>query len=224
MSNIESLQSRIGYSFKKRPLLKQALTHRSYSADHSERLEFLGDAVLDLLISTWLYQDYPYLSEGELSRIRSNVVCKDVLAQIANNLDLSSFIYLGMGELRSGGANKNSILADCIEAILGAIYLDAGLDKGMEVVKLWFADHIKENIKTKQKDSKSKLQEYLQGNKMSAPKYLLEKVEGNAHQQIFTVECIIHELKISKTAKATTKKEAEQLAALEIIKSLQLKI
>ncbi|MFM2344947.1 MAG: Ribonuclease 3 [Pseudomonadota bacterium] len=219
---MEDLQKKIGYSFKNKALLKQALTHRSYSANHSERLEFLGDAVLDLLISTWLYKDYENLSEGELSRIRSNVVCKEVLARIGQDMDLSSFVYLGAGELKSGGATKDSILADCVEAILGAIYLDNGLDTAMLIVKNWFQKYIIENSKTKQKDSKSKLQEYLQGRKMLTPKYVLQKIDGNAHEQIFTVECIIEDLKLAKTAKASTKKEAEQLAALAIMKELKI--
>ncbi len=222
MSKIKILEDKLNYSFKDKSLLKQALTHRSYSSQHSERLEFLGDAVLDLLISTWLYKDYPNLSEGELSRIRSNIVCKDVLADIANDLDLSEFIYLGMGELKSGGSSKNSILADCTEAILGALYLESGLDKTMAIIKIWFAQYINDQTKARQKDSKSKLQEYLQGNKMSAPKYVLQRAEGSAHQQIFTIECTIKELNLSKVAQAGTKKEAEQLAALEIIKFLKL--
>jgi ribonuclease-3 len=219
---MEDLQKKIGYSFKNKALLKQALTHRSYSANHSERLEFLGDAVLDLLISTWLYKDYANLSEGELSRIRSNVVCKEVLAKIGQDMDLSSFVYLGAGELKSGGATKDSILADCVEAILGAIYLDDSLDTAMLIVKNWFQKYIIENSKTKQKDSKSKLQEYLQGRKMLTPKYVLQKIDGNAHEQIFTVECIIEDLKLAKTAKASTKKEAEQLAALAIMKEIKI--
>jgi ribonuclease-3 len=214
------LQDKIGYQFHDTYLLKSALTHRSFSANHNERLEFLGDAVLELAVSTWLYQDFPHLPEGELSRIRSNVVCKEVLAQIGHKLNLSPHLLLGFGELKSGGATKNSILANAVEAILGAVYLEFGLIESINLVKKWLNEYMNDSTRVKLKDSKTYLQECLQARKLPIPKYVLQKIDGNAHEQTFIVECIVETLNLSTIAQACTKKDAEQLAAKNMIEKV----
>jgi len=222
MRKLSELETKIGYCFKQKALLKTALTHRSYSNNHNERLEFLGDAVLELSVSSLLYINYPNLPEGELSRIRSNVVCKEVLAQIAIDLNLSNYIYLGMGELKSGGLKKPSILADAVEGILGAIYLESGLEISTKIVGLWLKDKILDNLKSK-KDNKSELQEYLQSRKLPTPQYILLKAEGCAHEQTFTVECKIPSQNLFGVGNASTKKEAEQIAANLVLEQISKK-
>jgi ribonuclease III len=217
------LQLNIGYTFQDVKLLQQALTHRSFSANNNERLEFLGDAVLDLAVSHILYANYPNMPEGELSRIRSQVVCKDILAEVARTLNLSTYIRLGSGELKSGGRTKASILADAVESILGAIYLESGLEKAAQVAKEWLHKFILNYAKDKQKDHKTRLQEYLQNLRLATPNYYLEKVDGHAHEQCFTIKCTIATpIKIEKFASATTKKEAEQLCAQQILSVLNI--
>ncbi len=220
---MQALQSNIGYIFQDIYLLQQALTHRSFSADNNERLEFLGDAVLDLVVSDILYRNYPNMSEGELSRIRSQVVCKDALARLGHKLNLANYIRLSSGELKSGGRGKPSIIADAVESILGAIYLESGLEKAIEIAQKWLYELILINVKDKYKDHKTHLQEYLQGLRCPTPIYSVESIQGQAHAQSFTIKCVINTpVKIEKQACASTKKEAEQLCAKQILLALNI--
>ncbi len=211
-NTISLLQENIGHKFNTIELLNMALVHRSYSSSNNERLEFLGDAILDAGISDVLYNEFPNINEGELSRIRSNIVRQEYLAEIANKLNLSNYIMLGMGEIKTGGLNKSSILSGALEAILGAIYLDGGFNKVLEIIHQWIKFKIID-LNNTQKDSKTMLQEYLQSRKYELPKYILLKTNGLDHEQTFEINCIIISHKINVTAVAPSKKEAEQKAA-----------
>jgi ribonuclease III len=190
-----ALQQRIQHSFSNPKLLAQALTHRSFSADHNERLEFLGDSVLNLAVSGMLYQALESLPEGELSRVRANLVKQDTLHQLALDLGLSGLIRLGEGELRSGGMKRPSILADALEALIGAVYMDAGFDVAAALVRrLYEKVQINPQMQAAAKDPKTELQEWLQGRKMNLPAYTVVGTTGAAHKQTFEVECVITEL------------------------------
>jgi ribonuclease-3 len=227
---ILAIEHTIAYSFNDKSLLIQALTHSSHSANHNERLEFLGDSVLSIIVTTFIYNKYHGFNEGELSRIRSYVVCKDVLASIARQFNLSFYLQLGMGELKTGGSKKPSILADALEAVIGAIYIDIAttnkanatndandtndkFDKIYSIICPWFMQYIEDSVAGKEKDSKSRLQEYLQGKKLAKPVYTLTKKSGQDHAQIFTMECHLPSANMKFTGVAQTKKEAEKNAA-----------
>lgn len=219
---IEKLQKKINYSFKDINLLEQALTHRSFKAKNNERLEFLGDSILNFLIAEILFQKFPLLSEGDLSRLRSDLVRSKTLSDIAMQLDLGNFMRLGEGELKSSGWRRPSILADSLEAIMAAIYLDSNLDSVRKITVIWFKDLI-ENIDPKKidKDSKSLLQELLQAQKISRPKYSILTISGEPHAQTFDVLCEIEKLGIHSTGQATNRKDAEQEAAQRAIELLK---
>lgn len=219
--NTTRLEKQLGHEFSDPRLLKNALTHRSHSAQHNERLEFLGDGVLNFVVANQLFSRYPQLPEGDLSRLRSLLVCQESLHQLALKLRLGEFLLLGEGELKSGGHQRPSILADALEALFGAIYLDAGFDKvAMVVGQLYeplFAD-----LPTGQrmKDPKTRLQEWLQGRRHGLPKYSLEGTRGEAHSQNFEVLCEIPVLNIRTQGRGTSRRLAEQAAAeraLELI-------
>jgi ribonuclease III len=194
-SSHSALQQRIGHQFTSAKLLAQALTHRSFSADHNERLEFLGDSVLNLAVSGLLYQALESLPEGELSRVRANLVKQETLHQLALELGLSGMIRLGEGELRSGGAKRPSILADALEALIGAVYIDAGFEVAAVLVRrLYEKVQINPQMQAAAKDAKTELQEWLQGRKMNLPAYTVVGTTGAAHKQTFEVECLITEL------------------------------
>jgi len=219
-ADLLALQTRLGYRFTSVPLLARALTHRSHSADHYERLEFLGDSVLSLAISGLLYERLSRQHEGELSRIRANLVKEDTLAGIATTLGLSAVLRLGEGELRSGGQRKPSILADVVEAIIGAVYLDAGFSEAEALVRrLYQGVDINPAMSASSKDAKTALQEWLQGRKMKLPVYRVTAIKGEAHRQTFEVLCEI-ESGQSQPGSGVSRRAAEQAAAAALLQQL----
>jgi ribonuclease III len=208
----------LGFQFADDKLLREALTHRSASNNNNERLEFLGDSILNFVIAEELFRRYPDVTEGDLSRLRAELVRKDGLAKVARDLSLSDYLILGSGELKSGGYRRDSILADTVEAILGAVYLDAGFDVCKKMI-LRFYDHQLDTIPalSELKDAKTRLQELLQAYKLALPEYEVTNIVGKSHQQIFTVTCKIDELSIESQGVAASRRKAEQLAATQAI-------
>jgi ribonuclease-3 len=204
----------LGHAFRRPELLRQALTHRSFGADHNERLEFIGDSILNCAVALALYRRFPQLPEGELSRIRANLVNKDTLFRLALTLDLGSGIRLGEGELRSGGASRPSILADTLEAVFGAIFVDGGFDAADAAIgRIYAGDIAGIDPSGLAKDPKTRLQEWLQGRKLAVPDYEVVAVRGEAHLQIFDVVCRIPALDIAATGSGPSRRAAEQAAA-----------
>lgn len=211
---ISDIEKKIGHQFKNRNLLNQALTHRSYGLPHNERLEFLGDSVLNCVIARLLYQRFPELPEGDLSRVRANLVNQQSLFDVATALDLGEHVMLGQGEIRSGGSKRPSILADALEALLGAVFLDAGFEPAADVVASLFDPVINRLDPTLvDKDPKTRLQELLQGKRFSLPVYTVIDVSGEAHDQLFRVECLIEEMSIRTFGEGSSRRAAEQDAA-----------
>ena len=212
--DIKLLQERLGYTFQKPDLLMQALTHRSHSKKNNERLEFLGDSVLNCTVAEMLYERYSDLDEGDLSRVRANLVKQQALYEIAQALQLSDCLRLGEGELKSGGFKRPSILADCFEAFVGAIFLDSGFEASKKVLRKWYSQ-ILEHVdpRTLGKDDKTLLQEYLQGHQLPLPIYTVVATTGVAHNQQFEVECSIPSLKVTLNGKGASRRAAEQAAA-----------
>ncbi len=211
---LTALEERLGYRFNSTALLEQAVTHRSHGAVHNERLEFLGDAVLNCTIAQLLYQKYARLNEGDLSRLRANLVKQSSLAEIAERIALSDFLRLGEGEMKSGGFRRPSILADTMEAIFGAVLVDGGFEAGSGVIARLFEPVLKSvDPKTLGKDSKTLLQEYLQGKRLPLPVYSVVETRGAAHNQEFEVECAIPKLEISVRGNGRSRRAAEQNAA-----------
>lgn len=209
-----TLCSQLGHVFAQPKLLQRALTHRSYAPEHNERLEFLGDSVLGCVMANYLYNSYPQLSEGELSRLRSNLIKEDTLAALALQLDLGSYLKLGEGERKSGGFRRPSILADAMEALFGAALLDGGFAAAEKVVLGLFVPYLaKVDVQTLGKDAKTLLQEYLQGKHIPLPVYSVVATQGEAHAQSFEVECVIPSLKISTRGEGSSRRNAEQQAA-----------
>ncbi len=212
------------HAFQKPALLQRALTHRSFSADNNERLEFLGDSVLSLAISSLLYERLKELPEGDLSRVRSNLVKEGTLHQIAVKLQLPDLLRLGEGEAKSGGKNRPSILADAVEAILGAVYLDAGFAAGEKLVhRLFEGVDINPQMRAAEKDPKTALQEWLQGRRMNVPQYTVASIAGAAHKQTFDVECIIPELRLGARGQGASRRTGEQAAAAAMLEILKAK-
>lgn len=208
------LQRKLGYSFSQASLLQQAVTHRSHAAPHNERVEFLGDSVLNCCIAHDLYQRFPDLKEGELSRVRANLVRQETLAELAQRLDLGAYLRLGEGELKSGGFRRPSILADGLEALLGAVFLDGGFAAAQSVIRGLYASLLEHlNPETLGKDPKTLLQELLQGRKLPLPRYAVVATKGAAHNQQFQVECQIPQLAIRTTGFGASRRIAEQEAA-----------
>ncbi len=225
ISGLVELQQRLQHSFSNVSLLTQALTHRSFSADHYERLEFLGDSVLGLAVSDLLYARLGSLPEGDLSRIRANLVKQDTLHQMAVGLRLPEIIRLGEGEVRSGGQKRPSILADTLEAIIGAVYLDAGFPAAQALVqRLYKPVEINPQMQAIGKDAKTELQEWLQGRKMRLPVYKVIATLGAAHQQSFDVECEIAELRLTERGIGGSRRSGEQAAATAMLQTLKSKI
>ncbi len=209
-----ALCDRLGYQFKDIENLKLALTHRSAGSKHNERLEFLGDAVLGMVVAKILYDNFPNVPEGKLTRMRSSLVKGETLAKLAKNFDFGDVLQLGAGELKSGGFTNESILADAFEAIIGTIYLESGLDICFDLIQSWFADYLNElDPDFHPKDNKTQLQEYLQGRQLPLPDYTIVDVQGKAHAQTFLVTCKVEGL--SKVIEATgrSRRKAEQEAA-----------
>lgn len=210
----QGLEAALGHGFGRPELLRQALTHRSFGASHNERLEFLGDSVLNCTIAAYLFQHFPSLKEGELSRLRASLVRQEALADIAQGLGLGDFLQLGEGELKSGGARRPSILADALEAIFGAIYVDAGFDAARTVIERLYQTAMSRIDSTGAgKDPKTALQEVLQGRHLPLPRYGLLATHGEAHAQEFEVECLIPDLGIRCTGSGGSRRIAEQQAA-----------
>ena len=212
--DIAALEERLGYRFTQRQLLEQAVTHRSHGAVHNERLEFLGDAVLNCTVAQLLFQKYARLNEGDLSRLRANLVKQQSLADVAERLGLSDFLRLGEGEMKSGGFRRPSILADTIEATFGAVLVDGGFEAARDVITRLFEPVLKSvDPKTLGKDSKTLLQEFLQGKRLPLPVYMVVETRGAAHNQEFEVECSIPKLELSVRGTGRSRRAAEQSAA-----------
>lgn len=219
---MQALQGRLQHAFTNPALLQQAVTHRSFSADHYERLEFLGDSVLNLAVSSLLYQRLRHQPEGDLSRVRANLVREATLHQLALQLQLPSVLRLGDGEARSGGQQRASILADALEALIGAVYLDAGYSVAEALVHRLFAKvEINPQMQAAAKDAKTALQEWLQGRKMKLPQYTVVATEGAAHRQTFEVQCQIAELDLTERGSGTSRRAAEQAAAAAMLTLLK---
>jgi ribonuclease III len=211
----DELTKTLGYRFKDAALLRTALTHRSHSSLHNERLEFLGDSILNCIIASELYLRYPHLAEGELSRARALIVRQQTLFERAGELGLGSQLLLGEGELKSGGAERPSILADALEAVIGAVYVDGGFDAARRLVQRIFRPVLEraDPAAVLGKDAKTLLQEHLQGRRIPLPRYSIVATEGEAHRQRFTVECAIPQLSIRTLGKGLSRRAAEQDAA-----------
>ena len=212
--DLAQLSQRLGYSFSDPSLLQRALTHRSASVSNNERLEYLGDAVLDLVVAEELFHRFPHASEGELTRLRAALVKGKTLSKVAHELELGDFLSLGSGEIKSGGQHRESILADAVEAILGAIYLESGIDACRSRVRVWFADRLEnQSLEVDEKDAKTRLQEWLQARSLPLPVYEVIKAEGEPHNQVLTVSCLVEGLTEPVTAQAGNRKKAEKKAA-----------
>ena len=223
-ADLSALQQRLGHRFANPRLIERALTHRSFSADHNERLEFLGDAVLGLAVSGLLFEKLSDLPEGDLSRVRAHLVKQDSLAQIATRLGLSACLRLGDGEKRSGGNKRPSILADALEALIGAVYLDAGFETVNALVHRLYADvQWDAQMGSLGKDAKTELQEWLQGRKMKLPEYRVVATLGEAHRQTFDVECMVVEAGLTERGLGASRRAAEQAAAAAMLQQLQVR-
>lgn len=211
---LEALSRRLGYNFTRNALLKQALTHRSHGPANNERLEFLGDGILNCVVASLLYQRFPELPEGDLSRLRAHLVKESALSDIAQSLSLGEALRLGEGELKSGGSRRPSLLADALEAVVGAVFLDGGFAEAQQLVTRIYGPLL-ENLDPRLvgKDPKTLLQEYLQGRKIALPEYVLLATEGEAHCQTFRVECRIPALSIQARGEGGSRRAAEQQAA-----------
>ncbi|WP_293660934.1 ribonuclease III [Rhodoferax sp. OV413] len=220
-----ALQQRLQHQFSNTALLRQAVTHRSFSADHYERLEFLGDSVLGLAISDLLYARLGSLPEGDLSRVRANLVRQETLHQIALTMGLPDVLRLGEGEMRSGGQKRASILADALEAIIGAVYLDAGFGPAQALVhRLFEAVEINPQMDAIGKDAKTELQEWLQGRKLKLPIYTVVGTLGAAHKQSFDVECEVPELRLSERGIGGSRRAGEQAAAAAMLQTIKTRV
>lgn len=218
----ERLERALGHAFSDPALLRTALTHRSHSTPHNERLEFVGDSVLNCVIALALYERFPDLPEGDLSRLRANLVRQDTLHGLARALGVGECLRLGEGELRSGGHTRPSTLADALEAVFGAVERDAGFDAARAVILRCYADLLASIVPGAPiKDAKTRLQEYLQGRRMALPKYELRTTEGEAHAQTFSVACLIPALRLVTEGSGPSRRAAEQMAAARALEHLE---
>lgn len=223
-SSLSTLQDRLQHAFSQIALLQRAVTHRSFSADHNERLEFLGDSVLNLAVSSLLYRRLSDLPEGDLSRVRANLVKQDTLHGLAVGLKLSDVLRLGEGEFKSGGKLRPSILADALEAVIGAVYLDAGYPVAEALVhRLFEGVDVNPQMQAAAKDAKTALQELLQGRKMKLPLYRVVATVGAAHRQTFDVECEISEWGLTERGIGGSRRAGEQAAAAAMLTTLKAK-
>ena len=219
---IEQLEKILKYHFNDKSLLELALTHRSFQGKNNERLEFLGDSILNFIIAESLFKEFNLLPEGDLSRLRSQLVKSATLSEIGIDLNLGDYLILGEGELKSSGWRRPSILADSVEAIIGAVFIDGGISSANKLITGWYQERLDAiNPNDIQKDSKSVLQELLQAKKIPLPEYNVVSVEGEAHNQHFKVSCSIPKLGLSIEGEGASRKVAEQSAAEESIKKLK---
>ena len=219
---LHALERRLGHRFSQPRLLERALTHRSAASEHNERLEFLGDAVLTTAISSMLYQQQPDAAEGELTRMRAQLVREKSLHRLALALELPAAVRLSDGEARGGGAQRASILADAMEAIVGAVYLDGGFEAARRVIERLFGDTVAAaHVESSGKDAKTALQEWLQGRKLPVPSYRIVATTGQAHAQVFDVECAVEVLKVSARGSGRSRRAAEQEAAQKLLAMLE---
>jgi len=224
INRLSALQRKIGYAFKDENFLNLALTHRSYKGANNERLEYLGDAILSFVIAEYLYQRFPNAKEGQLSRLRSLLVKGVTLAEIGKEFKLGDYLNLGGGELKSGGFRRESIIADAVEAVMGAIYLDSNHDTCREVILSWYSDRLDVlTLDDTEKDPKTRLQEHLQSIKQDLPKYEVKQVTGEAHDQTFYVHCKITSLNLETKNEGPSRRIAEQKAAKEALTILGAK-
>ncbi|WP_162045604.1 ribonuclease III [Vibrio taketomensis] len=220
-SPIALLEKKLGYSFTQAELINLALTHRSANGKHNERLEFLGDSILSFVIADDLYHRFPKVNEGDMSRMRATLVRGNTLAELGREFALGDYLKLGPGELKSGGFRRDSILADAVEAIIGAIYLDSDLETVRGIVLSWYQSRL-EAIKpgVSQKDPKTRLQEFLQGRRKPLPVYTVTNIKGEAHNQEFTVSCEVAGIGAPVIGKGTSRRKAEQAAAETALEQL----
>ena len=218
---MEKLQRSLGYTFANQDWLVKAVTHRSHGKRNNERLEFLGDSILSFVIADALYQRFTGANEGQLSRLRASLVKQQTLAEIARELELGDALIMGTGELKSGGFQRDSVLSDALEAIIGAIYVDASIEVAQERILHWFFDRL-QNMTTEQshKDAKTKLQEFLQARQEPLPNYEIVKVSGPSHDQVFVVSCEVKCLAQSIKGIGNSRRIAEQNAAMSALKQL----
>ena len=219
-----ALALRIGVEFRDATLLTQALTHRSFGVPHNERLEFLGDAMLNLAIANLTYQKFPAMPEGELSRLRANLVNQSVLAGIADELGIGAVLRLGEGEIKTGGASRPSILADAVESLIGAVFVDSGYAAASALVARLFGTRLdRPEQESPSKDAKTVLQEWLQARHHQLPQYMVKRIEGAAHQQTFYVECITERPAFKVEGCGATRRAAEQDAAAKVLTKIAAK-
>ncbi|HSN34163.1 MAG TPA: ribonuclease III [Ideonella sp.] len=222
MNPLDLLQQRLGHRFSEAALLTRALTHRSFGADHNERLEFLGDAVLSLAVSSLLFERFAGSDEGDLTRVRAHLVREDSLHRVALALGLPEVIRLSEGEARGGGAQRPSILADALEALIGATFLDGGFDEALAVVRRLFGEVIATTeVGNWSKDAKTELQEWLQARRLPVPAYRIAATRGQAHAQTFEVECAVPVLGLTQTGVGRSRRVAEQEAARHMLDVLK---
>ncbi len=212
--SVDRIEQRLGSSFRDRELLKQALTHRSHSNRHNERLEFLGDSVLNCIIAAELFERFPELKEGELSRLRASMVRQEALHRIALDIGIGDCLQLGDGEQKSGGHSRPSILADALEALIGAVFIDSGFERAQSVVRRLYQAALSEvDPRSPGKDAKTLLQELMQARHLPLPRYVIRSTEGLAHDQRFEVECSIDDLSLKTVGFGPSRRAAEQDAA-----------
>jgi ribonuclease-3 len=220
--DLADLERRLGHTFNTPDFARQALTHRSFGTPHNERLEFLGDSVLNCSVATLLYERFPNLPEGDLSRLRAALVNQASLCDVAQKLGLGDRLRLGEGELKSGGFRRPSILADSLEALLGAVFLDAGFEATRKAVGHLLEERLQRAEGSPvDKDPKTELQEHLQGRRLQLPRYAVMKTEGEAHDQTFTVECLVDDLGLTATGQGASRRAAEQAAAQGVLAQLE---
>lgn len=218
----KDLSEALGYKFSNGNLLHQALTHRSFGATHNERLEFLGDSILNLVIAEALFEKFPSAREGDLSRLRASLVRGDTLAEVAREFGLGDYLRLGDGELRSGGQERSSILADALEAVIGAIFLDSSFETTRLIVRHWFTGRMQSmSLSIDEKDPKTLLQELLQGRKKPLPIYEVTGLQGESHAQIFTVTCSVAYLSLETIGAGSNRRAAEKEAADKMLALLK---
>lgn len=222
LPDIAALEERLGHHFRRSDLRDQALTHRSFGAPNNERLEFLGDGVLGCVVAEALLEKFPDCSEGELSRLRASLVREEALAAVAATLGLTGHLRLGRGETASGGAERPSILADALEALYGAVFLDAGYASARAVVRATLGPALAQaDVRSGGKDAKTRLQEVLQSRRQGLPRYAVTGVHGAAHQQVFDVECTVDGLALQARGSGSSRRAAEQVAAEAMLRQLQ---